>query len=320
MVYMIEPLIKELLESGVHFGHQTSRWNPKMKRFIFGAKNGIYLVDLEKTAHCLARARDFLRSVAAQGGSVLFIGTKRQAQAIVAEEAARCGQYYVNLRWLGGLLTNFQTIRKSVERLKTIRAWREDGTLSRFTKKEAAQKEKDLGKLEKVLSGIIEMGRLPKAVYVVDAKREETAIKEAKRLGIPVVALLDTNCDPDPITYPIPGNDDALRSIHLVTSLLADAILEGHQSYLAGLAQTVLAEAPVPAEVLASEEPVAADASVEEGGAISAAPLVDEVVEAIVPESVLKVEVDPSLPKKKKATKKIGPKTAKEKEEGPSVG
>lgn len=310
---MIEPLVKELLEAGVHFGHQTRRWNPKMQRFIFGRKNGIYILDLEKTAFGLTAAQDFLRSVAAQGGPVLFVGTKRQAQPIVASEAVRCGQYYVNLRWLGGLLTNFQTILKSVGRLKTLRSWREDGTLDRLTKKEAAQMEKELAKLEKVLSGILEMSRLPKAVFVIDAKREETAVREAKRLGIPVVALVDTNTDPDPIAYVIPGNDDAIRSIKLVTARLADAILEGHQAYLAGQAAAA-AEAEPPAVVEPSPAPAAAAPE------FPAAVLPADEVEQIVPEAVLKVEVKPDVPKKKRAVRskeKAGPKAAEK--EGPAV-
>ncbi|PIQ82622.1 MAG: 30S ribosomal protein S2 [Candidatus Omnitrophica bacterium CG11_big_fil_rev_8_21_14_0_20_64_10] len=229
---MIDPLIKDLLEAGVHFGHQTHRWNPKMKRFIFGEKNGIYLVDLQKTAEGLTAAQDFLRATAAQGGGILFVGTKRQAQPIIEEQARRGGQFFVNLRWLGGFLTNFETILKSVHRMQTIRRWREDGTMGRMKKKEVAAREKELEKLEKVLRGIEEMTRLPKAVVVVDAKREDTAVKEATRLGIPIVALADTNCDPDPIRYVIPGNDDAIRSIQLVLSKLVDAILEGRREYL----------------------------------------------------------------------------------------
>lgn len=294
-------MIKRLLEAGVHFGHQTHRWNPKMHPYIFGEKNGIYILDLEKTAHGLLAAQQFLQSVAAQGGGILFVGTKRQAQTIIAEQATRCGQYHVNLRWLGGLLTNFQTIRRSIERLKTIRTWREDGTLQRLTKKEAAQKEKELVKLEKVLSGIIEMERLPKAIVVVDAKREETAVKEAKLLRIPVVALVDTNTDPDPISYVIPGNDDAIRSITVVLSHLADAILEGHQTWLAGHP-----EAPPPATAPEPEpEPEAPAAGVEESPAEEAAVLTapDE-VEAIVPEVALKV-VEETLPPKKKRIPKV---------------
>ena len=318
MFTMIEPLIKELLEAGVHFGHQTHRWNPKMRRFIFGEKNGIYIVDLEMTASHLAAAREFLRSVAAQGGSILFVGTKRQAQPILTEEAIRCEQFYVTFRWLGGLLTNFQTIRKSIDLLKKLRAWRDDGTLSRLTKKEAAGKEKELAKLERSLGGIIEMGRLPKAMVVVDAKREETAVKEATRLGIPVVALVDTNSDPDPIAYCIPGNDDAIRSIKLVISLLADSVLEGHQTYLAGLPQetvSVVEEEPPPPPPPVELPPVAAALPGE--AELPVIPVVDE-VEAIVSPAALKVEVEPLLPKKKRLPK---PKSSpKEKEDAPPIG
>ncbi len=286
-----------------------------MQRFIFGEKNGIYILDLEKTAHGLTAAREFLRSVAAQGGAILFVGTKRQAQPIIAEEAIRCRQFYVNLRWLGGLLTNLQTILKSVGRLKTLRAWQQDGTLDRLTKKEAAQKGKELSKLEKVLSGIIEMNRLPKAIVVVDAKREETAVHEANRLGIPVVALVDTNTDPDPIAYVIPGNDDAIRSIKLVMSLLADTILEGYQTYLAGQAAAVAEAAPIEEPPLPEPLPAATPEApaTEEAVPLALIPPVDE-VEAIVPEATLKVEVDAPVPKKKRISKvKASPK-APEKE------
>ena len=301
--------MKELLEAGVHFGHQTSRWNPKMKRFIYGAKNGIYIIDLQKTADGLSQAREFLRSVGAQGGPVLFVGTKRQAQPIIAEEATRCGQYYVNLRWLGGLLTNFQTIRKSIDRLKTLRQWREDGTFSRFTKKEVAIHEKEMHRFEKVLSGIIDMNRLPRAIFIVDTKREETAIAEANRLGIPVVALVDTNCDPDKVSYVIPGNDDAIRSLKLVTSHLADAIQEGYQSYLAGKAaeeeaaraKAEAAKAPAPPP---EPEAPALEQTSAEPPVVETIPPVDE-VEAIVPEAVLKVKVEAAdtTPKKKRTPK-----------------
>lgn len=298
---MIEPMIKNLLEAGVHFGHQTHRWNPKMRPYIFGEKNGIYILDLEKTASGLLESQEFLHSVAAEGGHVLFVGTKRQAQAIVAEQAGRCNQYYVNLRWLGGLLTNFQTIRRSIERLKAIRTWRQDGTLQRLTKKEAAQREKELAKLEKVLSGIIEMEHLPKAIIVVDAKREETAVKEARILGIPVVALVDTNTDPDPISYVIPGNDDAIRSITVVLSHLADALLEGRQVYLAGHPEP---PQPSPAVAEEAEEPADPGAAVQEGPhpEVETLAVVDE-VEAIVPEGTLKVVEKTAPPKKKRVPK-----------------
>lgn len=307
---MVEPLVKSLLEAGVHFGHQTHRWNPKMRDFIFGKKNGIYILDLEKTAAGLSRAEEFLRSVTAQGGSVLFVGTKRQAQPIIAEQATRAGQFYINLRWLGGLLTNFQTIQRSVERLKQIRRWREDGTLRRLPKKEAVMREKELTKLEKVLSGIIEMTRLPKALVVVDGKREETAIKEANRLGIPVVALVDTNTDPDPIAYVIPGNDDAIRSISLILSRLVEAILEGHQTYLAGHPQA--SEVQETAAVLApAPEGEAFAVGADEANAITSLAPPDE-VEAIVPEGTLKAVEQAALAKKKKVPKAKGIKPKEE--------
>jgi small subunit ribosomal protein S2 len=311
---MVEPLIKEFLEAGVHFGHQTHRWNPKMRRFIFGEKNGIYLLDLEKTAEAVERAREYLRQVAAKGGSVLFVGTKRQAQTIIAEEAARCGQFFMDFRWPGGLLTNFQTIRKSIARLKLIRAWKADGTLERLKKKEAGQREKELARLHKTLKGILEMERLPKALFVVDAKREETAVREAQRLGIPVVALVDTNCDPDPIAYVIPGNDDAIRSIKLMTSLLADAILEGRQAYLAGIKEAE--EAKAKAEAAAAEPPPAPEAApqVPPGEAAAA---VDE-VEAIVPETALKAQDKEIVPKKKRVAKAKPPEPPKPSGEAPA--
>ena len=306
---MVEEIMKELIEAGVHFGHQTSRWNPKMRRFIFGQKSGVYIVDLEQTAKGLEQARDFLRSVAAQGGPILFVGTKRQAQTIIREEAERCGQFYINLRWLGGLLTNFQTIQKSIDRLRRIRREREDGTFDRIKKKEVAKKEAELAKLEKNLSGILEMGRLPKAIYVIDAKREETTIKEATRLGIPIVGLVDTNSDPDPIAYVIPGNDDSIRSVRLITSLLADAILEGHQSYLAGRAAEEAArkEEQARREQQARDETEKSEAGVaEEAAPLEAISAPDE-VEEIVPKSALKVAEDAAAALKRKKISKVKP-------------
>lgn len=220
-------LIKQLLEAGVHFGHQTKRWNPKMKPFIFGAKAGIYIIDLEKTEKFLATARAFMSEVAAQGKSVLFLGTKKQAQEVIEEQAKRCGAFYINHRWLGGLLTNFATIKKSIRRYKEIVQMEKDGIFESLTKKEVAALNKEREKLIKNLSGVIEMEKLPSAVFVIDAKKEETAVLEAKRLGIPVVALIDTNSDPDLIDYPIPGNDDAIKSIRLVSTFIADSIIDG---------------------------------------------------------------------------------------------
>ena len=234
---MPSELIKQLLEAGVHFGHQKKRWNPKMKKFIFGDRSGIYIIDLEKTEECINKARDFLLDIAAKGEFVLFVGTKKQAQEVVQQEAIRCGMFYVTERWPGGLLTNFATIKKSINRLKDIERMREDGTFGKFTKKEIAHLEKELAKLNKNFSGIVKMERMPKAVYVVDTKKEETAVREAKRLGIPIVSLIDTNSDPDLVTYPIPGNDDATKSIRMVTSVIADAIVEGRKRFLSYLSQ-----------------------------------------------------------------------------------
>jgi small subunit ribosomal protein S2 len=230
-------LIKQLLEAGVHFGHQKKRWNPKMKKFIFGERSGIYIIDLEKTEECINRARDFLLDVASKGEFVLFVGTKKQAQEVMLREALRSGMYYVTERWPGGLLTNFSTIKKSINRLKAIEQMRQDGTFAKFTKKEVARMEKELGKLMKNFAGIVKMERMPKAIFVVDTKKEETAVNEANRLGIPIIGLIDTNSNPDLIAYPIPGNDDATKSISTVATLLADAILEGRKRFLSYLSQ-----------------------------------------------------------------------------------
>jgi len=230
-------LIKQLLEAGVHFGHQTKRWNPKMKKFIFGERSGIYIIDLEKTEECINAARDYLLDITSKGEFVLFVGTKKQAQEVVLQEALRSGMYYVTERWPGGLLTNFSTIKKSINRLKEIEAMREDGTFAKLTKKEVAHLEKELTKLKKNFSGIVPMEKMPKAIFVVDTKKEETAVKEARRLSIPVIALIDTNSDPDLVHYPIPGNDDATKSIRAVTTLMADAVIEGRKKFLSYLSQ-----------------------------------------------------------------------------------
>jgi small subunit ribosomal protein S2 len=230
-------LIKQLLEAGVHFGHQTKRWNPKMKKFIFGERSGIYIIDLEKTEECINLARDYLLDITSKGEFVLFVGTKKQAQEVVLQEAIRCGMYYVTERWPGGLLTNFSTIKKSINRLKEIETMRQDGTFANLTKKEVANLEKELAKLKKNFSGIVPMEKMPKAVFVVDTKKEETAVKEAIRLAIPVIALIDTNSNPDLVDYPIPGNDDATKSIRAVTTLMADAVMEGRKKFLSYLAQ-----------------------------------------------------------------------------------
>jgi len=222
--------MKELLEAGVHFGHQTKRWNPKMKPYIFGARNGIYIIDLQKTVRYFKSAYNFVKESVKDGSTVLFVGTKKQAQDSVAEEAARCGMFYVNQRWLGGMLTNFATVKQSIDRLKRIDTMFEDGTIEAYTKKEQGKFEKDREKLQKTLGGIKGMHKVPGLIFVIDPKNEEIAIQEAKKLGIPVVAIVDTNCDPDPIDYVIPGNDDAIRAIRLLSSKMADAVLEGAQA------------------------------------------------------------------------------------------
>lgn len=228
---MITISMKDLLEAGVHFGHQTKRWNPKMKEFIFGERNGIYIINLQKTIRMFKDAVDFISEQAIQGKKFLFVGTKRQAQDVVAEESKRCGQYYVNERWLGGLLTNFQTIQKSLKRLKELEEMKASGHYDLVSKKEVAQLEKERGKLEKNLLGIYSMDRLPDVIFLIDSRNESIAVAEARKLGIPIVGVVDTNSDPDLIDYVIPGNDDAMRSIKLITSTVADAILAGSQMY-----------------------------------------------------------------------------------------
>ncbi len=221
--------MKEFLEAGVHFGHQTRRWNPKMKEYIYGERNGIYIIDLQKTLKLFKEAAKFVSELARDGKVVLFVGTKRQAQEAIAEEAARCAMYYVHHRWLGGLLTNFATIQKSIQRLKELEEMSKDGRYDLLPKKEVLRLERERQHLEQNLAGIKEMPGLPDALFVVDSNKEEIAVKEARKLGIPVVAIVDTNCDPDEVDHVIPGNDDALRAIRLFTSRIADAVLEGRQ-------------------------------------------------------------------------------------------
>jgi len=248
--------MKELLEAGVHFGHQTRRWNPKMKPYIFGARNGIYIIDLQKTVQLFKIAYDFVAEQVAQGKKVLFVGTKRQAKESIEEEAKRCGMFYVSNRWLGGTLTNFQTIKKSIERLKNMEAMIEDGSIANFTKKEALQIQRKIEKLNKNLGGIKDMEELPGVVYIVDPHKEKIAVHEARKLGIPIVAIVDTNCDPDEIDYVIPGNDDAIRAIRLITSRIADACIEGRERYekeMATLAEEMGAEMEVPTEEVTAE-------------------------------------------------------------------
>ena len=220
--------MKQLLEAGVHFGHQTRRWNPKMKPYIFGARNGIHIIDLQKTVRLIRIAYDFIVRTVADGYPLLFVGTKKQGHESVVEESERCGMFYVVNRWLGGTLTNFQTIKKSIARLKDLEQMKEDGSINRYTKKEILKMDKELFKLERNLGGIKNMDELPGAVFVVDPKREKIAVREAKKLGIPVIAIADSNCDPDEIDFIIPGNDDAIRAIRLICSKVADAAIEGH--------------------------------------------------------------------------------------------
>ena len=231
--------IKELLEAGVHFGHQVKRWHPKMKKYIFGEKNGIYIIDLQKTLKGLEDAYNFIKDTTSTGAPVLFVGTKKQSQDAIQEEANRSGSFFINQRWLGGMLTNFYTIKKSIEKLKKIEAMKEDNTLELLPKKEVASLEKERSKLDKNLLGIKDMPSLPGAVFIVDPKKERIAVAEARKLSIPIVAIVDTNCDPDEVDYVIPGNDDAIRAIKLITSKIAEAVIEGRETY----SKTIVEEA-----------------------------------------------------------------------------
>ena len=221
--------MKQLLEAGVHFGHQTRRWNPKMAKYIFTERNGIYIIDLQKTVKKLDEAYNFIRDLSTEGGSVLFVGTKKQAQESIRGEAECCGMHFVNARWLGGMLTNFRTIRHRIDRMEQLKKMREDGTFDLLPKKEVVKLELEIEKLEKFLGGVKDMNQLPKALFIVDPRKERIAVSEARKLNIPIVAIVDTNCDPDEIDYVIPGNDDAIRAVKLIAGAMADAILEGRQ-------------------------------------------------------------------------------------------
>jgi small subunit ribosomal protein S2 len=244
----VEITMKELLEAGVHFGHQTRRWNPKMKEYIFGERNGIHIIDLQKTLKMFREASRFVTELSTQGRSLLFVGTKRQAQEAIAEEAARCGMFYVNHRWLGGTLTNWATVQKSIKKLKGLKAMVDDGRMAQMPKKQAVRLERELKHLQMNLAGIESLPGMPDALFVIDSNKETIAVNEARRMGIPVVAVVDTNCDPEMVDAVIPGNDDALRAIRLFTSKVADAVLEGRQAY----EQAQLAEQKT-AEELAAE-------------------------------------------------------------------
>jgi small subunit ribosomal protein S2 len=256
---MAQLTLQELLEAGVHFGHQAKRWNPKMKRFLYGERNGVHILDLQQTLPRFEQARQFVKKTVADGQTILFVGTKRQAQQTIKEEAERCGMFYVIERWLGGMLTNFQTIRKSVDRMNALERMKTDGTYDRLPKKEIAQLEKERLRLERYLRGVRDMSGLPGAVYVVDTRKEYIAVAEANRLDIPVISLVDSNCDPGPITYPIPGNDDAIRAIKLITARLADAVLEGKE--LAGRRREQIKPVAVSTELPLGAEPMAAVAA-----------------------------------------------------------
>ncbi len=234
--------MKQLLEAGVHFGHQTRRWNPKMAEYIFTERNGIYIIDLQKTVKKLEEAYAFIREVSMEGKSVLFVGTKKQAQDSVKEEAERAGAYYVNARWLGGMMTNFTTIQRRINRLKQLRAMEEDGTFDLLPKKEVIKLNLEIEKLEKFMGGIKEMKEMPGALFIVDPRKERIAVAEAKKLGIPIVAIVDTNCDPDEIDYVIPGNDDAIRAVKLIAGAIANAIIEGNEGKMGAAAVEEVAE------------------------------------------------------------------------------
>ena len=245
--------MKQLLEAGVHFGHQTRRWNPKMRRFIFGERNGIYIIDLQQTVDGIERAYHFIKDTVSRGGIVLFVGTKKQAQQIVEDEAKRCGMPYVNQRWLGGMLTNFQTMSKRLSRLRELEAMEATGAFDVLPKKEVLKLRSERERLEKNLSGIREMTKVPSALWVIDTRKEHIAVQEARKLGIPVIAPLDTNCDPDEVDYPLPGNDDAIRSIALLTRIVSDAVIEG----LGSRAPDVITEQAPEPELVAEAEPLA---------------------------------------------------------------
>lgn len=266
---MANVTMKEMLEAGVHFGHETKRWDPKMKSYIYAARNGIYIIDLQKTVQLFKEAYSFVRDLAARGEYILFVGTKKQAQDSISEEATRCNMFYVNRRWLGGMLTNFQTIKKSIDQLNKLEAMKNEDIYSLLPKKEVLQLEKQRKRLEKSLGGIKNMDRLPGAVFVIDLKKERIAVSEARKLGIPSVGIVDTNCDPDEVDYIIPGNDDAIRAIRLFSSRIADAVIEGRQIYDKALQEEQPAEEVEPGEA----EPVeAAPAETTVEGTVTDAP------------------------------------------------
>jgi small subunit ribosomal protein S2 len=283
---LTEGLVKQLLEAGVHFGHQTKKWNPKMAKYIFGQKKGIYILDLQKTAEAIKTSSAFLSDVVKKGETVLFVGTKKQAQDVIKEEALRCGVFYVNERWLGGMLTNFSTIRKSINRLKELKRMKDEGIFNSLSKKEVASLEKEMSKFEKNLGGILDMEAPPMAIFVIDPKKEELAVNEANKLGISVVALIDTNCDPGKITYPIPGNDDAIRAIKLITSIMADSVLEGKR-----MQESIIRKESAKAMEAVEGEEIISDVEIEE-----------KIVEGIIKKDLL-TEDEKKVKRKKKIVK-----------------
>lgn len=256
--------MKELLEAGVHFGHQSKRWNPKMKKYIYSARNNIHVIDLHRTIPLIEKAYEFIKNTAANNGTVLFVGTKKQAQEAVEEEAKRCGMFFVNQRWMGGTLTNFKTLKKNIARLNEIEKMKEDGTLEKLPKKEVITIEREHRKLVRGLGGIRLMSDLPSVVFIVDTRKEQTALKEARKLGIPVVAIVDTNADPDEVDYPIPGNDDAIRSIKLLTNIIAEAVIAGRE--IAKPVEKRTEEIAVPLEVIEEAQALSEEQRIEEMG------------------------------------------------------
>lgn len=289
--------MREFLESGVHFGHQTSLWNPKMEEYIFGKKDGIHIIDLRKTEKLLLEAADYLREISSQGKRLLFVGTKRQAQNIICEEAKRCDMFYVNQRWLGGTLTNFNTIRKSISRFKELKEMKRKGTMELLSKKEKSQLTKEMERLRKNLEGIEDMKEYPDALFIVDPSIEDIAVKEARKLSIPIVAITDTNCDPDMVDYPIPSNDDAIKSIKLITTLVTDSILEGKKEKIESLEETVSKEKEEEREEEEKEQEDKESKEEKEEGEISKG--AEDMAEEVEEENEKKIEKEKKSKKKK---------------------
>jgi small subunit ribosomal protein S2 len=317
---VVSKMIRELLENGVHFGHQTSKWNPKMRKFIFGKKSGIYIIDLEKTEVALLKAVDVVYELAKEGKKVLFAGTKKQAKKIVRAEAERCDMFFVENRWLGGCLTNFNTIRQSIGRLDNIEATKKSDTYMSLAKKERVRLDKEEQKLLKNLRGIREMKTLPSAVIVIDAEAEKIAVLEARKLGIPVIALLDTNCDPDIIDYPVPGNDDAIRSIMYVCATLADAIIKGSREFDSGTASVEDKSAATAAEGEAPAAPTEAPAAEEAAAPVEEAPeAAEEKVAETVAEPVAEAKEEPTVVAKEEPIVEVKKETSEETIDEPKV-